>query len=241
MKFGTLQNIKKEPQLDTELDQEEDLSDFEGFDDEEMDFEVEPELDLDDELESGLDDVTQSIRDKLLGLKREIDEILSDMGYSEDEEFDAAGFDDEEADLFAGETGPDGAVDDSEFSFGDDVMGDPGSDEEGEGFEGEDEEGGLGLFGDEEGEETDPDFQGDIRTVKGADLVYKRKMEDGNYEELWIYNVGNDIRQETRIRKAILAGTDIVPSQRESEDGSQHAETSTLGNVQYLKISGLPN
>lgn len=240
MKFGTLQNITKEPQLDDELDREEDFDDFEGFEDEELD--LDGEMDLEDELETGLDDVTQSLKDKLLGLKREIDEILSDMGYGEDEEFDASGFDDEEFNFASGEAESDGAVDDAEFAFGDDDMGNTEDSEEGEEIEGEDSEDGLDLFGDEEGlGSEDPDFQGDIRTVKGADLVYKRKTEDGNFEELWIYNVGSDIRQETQIRKAILAGTDIVPSQRESEDGTQHAETSTLGNVQYLRITGLPN
>ena len=32
--------------------------------------------------------------------------------------------------------------------------------------------------------EDDPDRQGLIRTVKGAHLVYKRKQEDGTYDEL---------------------------------------------------------
>jgi hypothetical protein len=89
--------------------------------------------------------------------------------------------------------------------------------------------------------EYNSDFQGTIRTVAGANLVYKRKGTDGNYEELWIYNVGNDIKKETQIRRAILAGTDIMPSQRESEDGTQSSDTFTIGNVQYLNIFGLPN
>lgn len=84
------------------------------------------------------------------------------------------------------------------------------------------------------------DFQGEIRTVRGANLVFKRKMDDGNFEELWIYNVGNDIKRETQVRRAILAGTDVDPGAQESKDGSQRADTTTAGNVQFLHIVGLP-
>ena len=93
---------------------------------------------------------------------------------------------------------------------------------------------------DPEAAEENPDFQGEIRTVRGANLVYKRRADDGNFEELWIYNVGNDIKRETQIRRAILAGTDIDPSAQESKDGSQRADTTTTGNVQFLHITGLP-
>lgn len=88
--------------------------------------------------------------------------------------------------------------------------------------------------------EEDSDYQGDIRTVRGANLVFKRKTEDGNFEELWVYNVGNDMRRETQIRRAILSGTDIDPSSQSSKDGDQYAETSSMGNVQFLHIVGLP-
>lgn len=88
--------------------------------------------------------------------------------------------------------------------------------------------------------DSNQDFQGEIRTVRGANLVFKRKMDDGNFEELWIYNVGNDIKRETQIRRAILAGTDIDPGSQESKDGQQRADTSTAGNVQFLHIVGLP-
>lgn len=117
-------------------------------------------------------------------------------------------------------------------------------------LEGEGELGGLegeegleseeGLLGDEEGEQ-DPDYQGVIRTVTGANLIYKRRTEDGVYEELWVYNVGKSMKTEAKIRRAILAGTDIGPQQISSEDGSQTIETSSIGNVQFLKIVGLPN
>ncbi len=88
--------------------------------------------------------------------------------------------------------------------------------------------------------EDDGDFQGEIRTVRGANLVFKRKMDDGNYEELWIYNIGNDIKRETQIRRAILAGTDVDPGAQESKDGTQRADTTSAGNVQFLHIVGLP-
>ena len=203
-----------------------DTSEFDGESEEGL----EPELDL--------EEPQNSVIDRLVALKREIDEILSDMGYDE-------GFDSEEFDSFADEDESTQRDGESEFDIG--GLDDGSTDDEfgedefgGETDELEGEEFGDDEFADEEVPE-DEDFQGDIRTVKGADLVYKRKQEDGNYEELWIYNVGSDIRSETQIRKAILAGTDIVPSHRESEDGSQHANTYTLGNVQYLQITGLPN
>lgn len=88
-------------------------------------------------------------------------------------------------------------------------------------------------------EDENPDFQGLIRTVRGACLVYKRKTEDGTYDELWIYNVGDNLKQETIIRKAILAGTDIDPNTQMSDDGQQRAKTQTIGNVQYLNITGM--
>lgn len=120
------------------------------------------------------------------------------------------------------------ALDDEELDFGDET------DEPDMGEEGLEDEEGMG-------EETpDADFQGEIRTVRGANLVFKRKTEDGNFEELWIYNVGNDIKRETQVRRAILAGTDVDPGSQESKDGSQRAESSTTGNVQFLHIIGLP-
>jgi hypothetical protein len=87
----------------------------------------------------------------------------------------------------------------------------------------------------------DPDFQGVIRTVTGACLVYKRKGEEGTFEELWIYNIGKNMRNEMKIRRSILAGTDIQPNDVSSQDGTQRAESTTIGNVQYLRITGLPN
>jgi hypothetical protein len=64
--------------------------------------------------------------------------------------------------------------------------------------------------------------------------------QDGTYNELWIYTVGKDVKSEFAIRRAILSGTDIDPNKQESDDGSQRANTSTVGNVQFIQITGLP-
>ena len=79
-----------------------------------------------------------------------------------------------------------------------------------------------------------------IRTVNGAHLVYKRQAEDGTFNELWVYNTDN-MQGELKIRRDILAGTDIPQNQTQSEDGSQHYTLQTLGNGQILYIQGLPN
>lgn len=179
------------------------------------------ELDFEDLISSPLDG-----EDFDIGFEDE-----ANLGFDLDageEELDDIGLED---DLAAGEEEFDLDFDlngDEELPFGED--------------EGPDSEDGIdGLGTEEEGlEEENPDFQGEIRTVRGANLVYKRKMPDGNFEELWIYNVGKDIKRETHIRRAILAGTDIDPGSQESSDGNQRAETSTTGNVQFLHIVGLP-
>lgn len=95
---------------------------------------------------------------------------------------------------------------------------------------------------DEEDTGEDPNFQGIIRTVTGACLVYKRKTPQNNYEELWVYNVGGrDIKPELQIRTSILAGTDIDPKTQRSPDGQQTCRTITAGNVQFLELTGLIN
>jgi ribosome modulation factor len=86
----------------------------------------------------------------------------------------------------------------------------------------------------------DPDRQGIVRRVKSAHLIYKRQTEEGTYEELWIYNVGN-MRDELDVRKAILAGTDIPTTKTTSPDGSQSYEMWSAGNAEMLQIKGLPN
>jgi hypothetical protein len=100
----------------------------------------------------------------------------------------------------------------------------------------------LELEDETEEKEEDPDFQGIIRTVPGACLVYKRKTENNSYEELWVYNAGGrDIAPEIKVRNSILAGTDIDPKLQRSPEGDQTCDTTTVGNVQFLKIRGLVN
>lgn len=87
----------------------------------------------------------------------------------------------------------------------------------------------------------DEKFKGLIRTVAGANLVFKKEENNGNYNELWIYNIGDDSFKESKIRKAILAGTDINADLMSSDDEKQKAQTYTIGNIQFLEITGLPN
>ena len=97
-------------------------------------------------------------------------------------------------------------------------------------------------FGDDETEEwDDPDYQGVIRTIPDAHLVYKRQQEDGTFNELWQYNIGKDFRKELETRRAILAGTDIPVTKMASPDNNQTYELWTAGNCQLLNIRGLPN
>lgn len=98
------------------------------------------------------------------------------------------------------------------------------------------------VGGEGEGDEwDDPDKQGVIRTIPNTHLVYKRQQEDGTFDELWHYNIADDFKKELKIRRAILAGTDIPINKMKSPDGSQTYELWTIGNGQMLKIQGLPN
>jgi hypothetical protein len=132
----------------------------------------------------------------------------------------------------------------SDFNF-DENAGDRNEEDGAQEMETPNEEPSLGdenqdLEGETETEE-DPDFAGTIRTVVGAALVFKRKEKSNTFEELWIYNADNDLKKITQIRNSILAGTDIDPHTERSEDGEQTCDTTTVGNVQYLHIRGLPN
>lgn len=102
-------------------------------------------------------------------------------------------------------------------------------------------------YGDADGQDADAtqeeqpsDLQGEIRSVTGANLVYKRQNQDGTFNELWVYTVGKDMQAEFAIRKAILSGTDVDPNTQQSDDGSQRALSKTVGNVQFIQITGLP-
>jgi len=78
------------------------------------------------------------------------------------------------------------------------------------------------------------------RTVKGAHLVYKKPSDDGSFEELWIYSLSN-LKDDMKILKAILAGTDIPDGKLTSDDGQQSYNIWTAGNAQMVCIEGLPN
>ena len=107
-----------------------------------------------------------------------------------------------------------------------------------------DEEKGEGgdVEGDNERDEVeDENLAGTIRTIPNAHLVFKRTQEDGTFDELWHYNVGQDFKSELKIRRAILAGTDIPINKMKSPDGSQTYELWTIGNGHMLKVQGLPN
>ena len=86
----------------------------------------------------------------------------------------------------------------------------------------------------------DPNRQGVIRYVDNAHLVFKRQNEKGTFDELWVYNIGDNINDELQIRRNILAGTDIPPQKTQSQNGSQSYTLTTLGNGQLLYISNLP-
>jgi|AntRauTorcE11897_2_1112592.scaffolds.fasta_scaffold00078_95 hypothetical protein len=100
----------------------------------------------------------------------------------------------------------------------------------------------------DDGEEIDPDsgagssrYDGVVRAVKGAYLVSKKQQPDDTYTEVWVYNTGKDYKSEAEIRKSILAGTDIDPTKNFSEDGDQEAVIDSIGNVQYITVTGLPD
>lgn len=94
---------------------------------------------------------------------------------------------------------------------------------------------------DEVDEPVDLNRAGIIRTVDNAHLVYKRQDAEGKFEELWVYNTNGKLGDELEIRRDILAGTDIPPKKTQSPDGSQRYTLTTLGNAQYVHITGLPN
>ncbi|MGZ8924309.1 MAG: hypothetical protein ACXW2E_00365 [Nitrososphaeraceae archaeon] len=87
----------------------------------------------------------------------------------------------------------------------------------------------------------DSDRQGVIRTVPGAQLVYKRETEEGTYEELWMYNTNDSMQDALQIRQTIIAGTDIPVNKIASDDGKQQYSIWTTGNIEMLQIKGLQN
>lgn len=223
-----------EPNMKTLKALREEMRAFNLDTDEELDLDALADIDLDSILGGELDDGTETgytpldFNDEDLG-GMNLDDFVDDEDLGgEDNELDGYSVDGEMGDLTP-DGGTEGETEDLSLDgdLTDDEIASLGDEE---------------TIGDEENELPleNPDFQGEIRTVKGGNLVFKRKNEDGNFDELWIYNVGNDIKRETRIRRAILAGTDIDPGKQESKDGTQRAETTTTGNVQFLHITGLP-
>jgi len=87
----------------------------------------------------------------------------------------------------------------------------------------------------------EPDKMGTIRVIKGAHLVYKREDEGGAFEELWIYHTKDGSKEDIEVRRDILSGTDIPTNKKKSKDGTQSFTLWSVGNVQFLKIMGLPN
>ena len=95
---------------------------------------------------------------------------------------------------------------------------------------------------DDDVDETDDSNRaGILRTVDNAHLIFKRRDEEGQFEELWLYNTNGKIGDELNIRRDILAGTDIQPKKTRSEDGTQKYTLTTLGNAQFVHVTGLPN
>ncbi len=91
----------------------------------------------------------------------------------------------------------------------------------------------------------DPDRQGYIRTVPNAHLIYKRKDQNHQYTELWVYKRDSNKTATLTIYDAIISGTDIPRGDSSSEDGSQTVSTWEIGPIDntvcYVEIKGLSN
>lgn len=149
------------------------------------------------------------------------------------DDFDAADFD------IVGDEDTDGVEDTPPDDFEGEQFGDTEEDLTADSENPEDQNLGDEMGDGEPTEPEDPDRQGLIRTVNKAHLIYKRKTDDGTYDEMWMYNVSN-LRDNISVRKAILAGTDIPPNRSQSPDGSQSYELWTAGNAEMMLIKGLP-
>lgn len=95
-------------------------------------------------------------------------------------------------------------------------------------------------FGDKE-DKSDIDRQGNVKYVQDAHLVTRHQVEDGTYEELWIFNNDrNNHRRSDKIIRDIIKDTDIPENEISSEDGSQNYIIWSVGNIQMVKVTGLP-
>lgn len=82
--------------------------------------------------------------------------------------------------------------------------------------------------------------QGVIRRVDKAHLIKKTKNDGGLFDELWVYNTTDNMRDSLNIKKEILSATDIAPNTNSSEDGSQKYSMHTMGDMTYIEIMNLP-
>jgi hypothetical protein len=194
--------------------------------------------------DSDIDDIDLDVGDEFMR-NLDSDDDYYDDDYYDDDYYDDDYYDDdpmfdEDYDEYDGEFDDDDLTDD-EFdrllNSDDEDPTDEFSDDE----ESDDEE--SDEFSDLDPEEADNDgkYQGVIRSVKGAYLITKLQQADETYTEIWMYNVGKNFDDEANIRKSILSSTDIDPTKSFSEDGSQEAIIKTVGNVQFLTITGLPD
>lgn len=95
-------------------------------------------------------------------------------------------------------------------------------------------------FNDKE-DKSDIDRQGNVKYVQDAHLVTRHQVEDGTYEELWIFNNDrNNHRRSDKIIRDIIKDTDIPENEISSEDGSQNYIIWSVGNIQMVKVTGLP-
>ena len=85
-----------------------------------------------------------------------------------------------------------------------------------------------------------PAKRGIVRRIENAHLVYKRMNSSGMFDELWIFNISDEMSNALEIKRAILAGTDIPFRQTTSPDGTQSYKMTTLGDVQFIEINNLP-
>jgi len=97
----------------------------------------------------------------------------------------------------------------------------------------------LDQYGNDANE--DQERQGNVRYVKDAHLVSRRQTDDGKFDELWIFNTKDQApRRSDYIISDILKGTDIPANEISSDDGSQDYLIWNVGNIQMVKVRGLP-
>lgn len=159
-----------------------------------------------------------------------LDGAETTVGYDDVE--DALSQQDQGGDLSA--TSPDAEFDDVE----DGLTGDPA-----DAPPGEEDPNAMGIDGVPGEPESDPDKQGVIRVVPDAHLVYKRKNEQNQYTELWVYKRNLLQHDNKGTHAAILAGSDIPKGRTSSEDGTQTLVTWEIGPpanlLTFVQINGL--